>query len=174
MGGLALCAFHGAFLTPLYLACSHNHSFNHSHKRTQCRHSFRVERWSDVGVDTVAAFASPDPMEVAQLRRAMYQCLDLTERPRVGTKGGLSLPGTSSSGSRQKKKHASSQSTPGRTGTATTDAFNDKLETRSTALSEMALRTPLSRGNSCRTLQTSSGIGGESHRRRRHRHAPIR
>jgi len=44
---------------------------------SEALHSFKLERWCDVGVNTLAAFASAQPRDVAQLRRAMYECLDL-------------------------------------------------------------------------------------------------
>mmetsp|Transcript_25731 Transcript_25731/g.59769 ORF Transcript_25731/g.59769 Transcript_25731/m.59769 type:complete len:314 (-) Transcript_25731:451-1392(-) len=54
-------------------------------------HAFKVERWTDVGADVLAAFASADANEVACLRRAMTECLDLT-RPATSRKNHHNKP----------------------------------------------------------------------------------
>jgi len=40
-------------------------------------HSFKLERWTDVGVDVVAAFGSAQPAEITALRSVMHDCIRL-------------------------------------------------------------------------------------------------
>lgn len=40
-------------------------------------HSFKLERWTDVGVDIIAAFASDQLAELVSLHRIMHDCIQL-------------------------------------------------------------------------------------------------
>lgn len=45
-------------------------------------HTFKLERWTNVGVDIIAAFASDQPAELVSLHRIMHDCIQLVIPPK--------------------------------------------------------------------------------------------